>query len=182
MTNKVQYFEQTFMPLADDLYNYAYHLTLQQANAEDLVQETLIKVFKSIDQFDKGTNAKAWMFTILKNSFINQYRKQKASPSIVDYEDYIIKESNDTVWLDTDLEDYHQFLGDEMTVALDELKEEFREVILLCDMEDFSYEEIAAIADIPIGTVRSRLHRARKELQIKLKNYANSLGFKTEKL
>ncbi|HZG00392.1 MAG TPA: sigma-70 family RNA polymerase sigma factor, partial [Chitinophagales bacterium] len=115
------------------------------------------------------------------NTFINEYRRKKLRPAEVDYEDFVAYQDAEDVTrvgrLDTTHEIFQSMLGDEMTKAINELPVDFRTVILLCDVEDFSYEEIAKIVDIPVGTVRSRLFRARNMLKDKLRNYAKSLGY-----
>jgi RNA polymerase sigma factor (sigma-70 family) len=180
--NKEELFEQELLPHADALYNFAYHLTYNEADANDLVQETFMKAFRFIHSFDSGTNAKAWLFKILKNGFINDYRKKKKEPSKVDYEDIIAyqdaDEDNGGVAYDLREDIFEGMLGDEITIALNRLPIDFKTVILLCDIEGFSYEEIAKIIDIPIGTVRSRLHRARNMLKESLKEYAEKMGYK----
>jgi len=180
--NKEDLFEQELLPHADALYNFAYHLTYNEADANDLVQETFLKAFRFIHSYDSGTNAKAWLFKILKNGFINEYRKKKKEPNKVDYEDIIAfqdaDEDNGGVAYDLREDIFDGMLGDEMTIALNNLPIVFKTVILLCDIEGFTYEEIAKIIDIPIGTVRSRLHRARNMLKESLKEYAEKMGYK----
>lgn len=180
--NKEELFEQELLPHADALYNFAYHLTYNEADANDLVQETYMKAFRFIHSFDSGTNAKAWLFKILKNGFINEYRKKKKEPSKVDYEDIIAyqdaDEDNGGIAYDLREDIFDGMMGDEMTIALNNLPIDFKTVILLCDIEGFTYEEIAKIIDIPIGTVRSRLHRARNMLKESLKEYAEKMGYK----
>lgn len=178
-------FEQELLPHADALYNFAYHLTYNDADADDLVQETFMKAYRSIDSYHQGTNAKAWMFKILKNAFINEYRRKSKLPDTVNYEDYLLVDDQDEDGSSRPLVDIREdvfagMMGDEVSGALNGLPDDFRTVILLCDMEGFSYEEIAKIVDIPIGTVRSRLHRARNMLKEKLKDYAAHMGFKSE--
>jgi RNA polymerase sigma-70 factor (ECF subfamily) len=178
-------FEQELLPHADALYNFAYHLTYSDADADDLVQETFMKAYRSIDSYHQGTNAKAWLFKILKNAFINEYRRKSKLPDTVNYEDYLAVDDNDDETATHSLVDIKEdvfagMMGDEVSGALNSLPDDFRTVILLCDMEGFSYEEIAKIVDIPIGTVRSRLHRARNMLKDKLKDYASKMGFKSE--
>lgn len=174
-------FEREFLPHADALYNFGYHLTTDEDDANDLVQDTFMKAWRFIKSYQEGTNAKAWLFKILKNTFINEYRRKKLRPAEVDYEDFVAYQDAEDVTrvgrLDTSHEIFQTMLGDEMTKAINELPVDFRTVILLCDVEDFSYEEIAKIVDIPVGTVRSRLFRARNMLKDKLRNYAKSLGF-----
>jgi len=178
-------FENELLPQIDALYNFAFHLCYNEEDANDLVQETYLKAFRFIDKYIQGTNAKAWLFKILKNAFINQYRKKSKRPTRVDYEDIVSYHDNDDASFSefTDLrqELFESMMGDEVTIAINSLPMDFRTVILLCDIEGFTYEEIAKIIDIPIGTVRSRLHRARKMLKEKLKEYAASLGYKDKR-
>lgn len=182
---KEELFDKELLPHADALYNFAYHLTYSDADANDLVQETFMKAYRSIDSYHQGTNAKAWLFKILKNAFINEYRRKSKLPDTVNYEDYLAYEDSDDDHqhgsvIDMKEDVFAGMMGDEVSEALNALPDEFRTVILLCDMEGFSYEEIAKIVDIPIGTVRSRLHRARNMLKDKLKDYASKMGFKSE--
>lgn len=178
-------FEQEFMPQIDALYTFAYHLTYNEDDANDLVQETYLKAFRFIDKYDEGTNAKAWLFKILKNAFINQYRKKAKQPNRVDYEEIVgyhdEEDTNFSSYMDLREEMFQGMMGDEVTNAINALPVDFRVVILLCDIEGFTYEEISKIIDIPIGTVRSRLHRARNLLKTKLQEYAESLGFKDKR-
>lgn len=175
---KNTFFEKLFLPLLDASYNFAFRLTLDEDDAQDLVQDTYLKAYRFIDSFQEGTNAKAWLFRILKNSFINDYRKKTKQPSKVDYQeveqaynsDEDAPQTNSTT--DLRVEVLQDMIGDEVANALNSLAIDFRTVIILCDIEGFTYEEMSKILDIPIGTVRSRLHRARQILKEKLKNYA----------
>jgi RNA polymerase sigma-70 factor (ECF subfamily) len=182
---KKRVFNQEFMPHIDAMYNFAFRLTLDEDDAKDLVQETFMKAYRFINSFETGTNAKAWLFRILKNSFINNYRKKSKQPSKVDYqevESYYNSDSvNENITTDLRVETVQHLIGDEITNALNSLDVDFRTVIILCDLEGFTYEEMAKILDIPIGTVRSRLHRARNLLKEKLKQYASSLGYKDKR-
>lgn len=175
-------FERELLPHLEALHSFAFHLNYNEDDAADLVQETYLKAFKFIDKFEEGTNAKAWLFKILKNAYINQYRKDSKKPSIVDYEEVAVyfdeEEGQTSSYFDLREEIFENMMGDEVSIALNTIPEEFRTVIWLCDIEGFSYEEISKIIDVPIGTVRSRLFRARNMLKEKLKNYAVSLGFK----
>jgi len=175
-------FEEEFMPQIDALYTFAYHLTYNEEDANDLVQETYMKAYRFIDKYKEGTNAKAWLFKILKNAFINQYRRKSKQPTKVDYEDIAGYQEgdDDTSYADLREEMFQSMMGDEVTNAINALPVDFRVVILLCDIEGFTYEEISKILDIPIGTVRSRLHRARNMLKDKLRTYARSLGYDKE--
>lgn len=175
-------FDRELLPHADALSTFAYHLTYNEEDANDLVQETYLKAYRFIDKYDEGTNAKAWLFKIMKNAFINQYRKKSKRPTQVDYEEVVgyHEEEEDTSfssYLDLRQEIYQDMMGDEITTAINALPVDFRTVILLCDIEGFKYEEIAKIVDIPIGTVRSRLHRARQMLKEKLREYATKKGY-----
>ncbi|WP_017732387.1 sigma-70 family RNA polymerase sigma factor [Nafulsella turpanensis] len=178
---KVQIFDGEFLPHIDAMYNFAYRLTFDEDDAKDLVQETYLKAFRFINSFEEGTNAKAWLFRILKNSFINDYRKKSKEPNKVDYNEvetyYNSEDANAEITPDLRVEALQDMIGDEVTNALNSLAVDFRTVIILCDLEGFTYEEMAKILDIPIGTVRSRLHRARNLLKDKLKSYAQSMGY-----
>lgn len=177
-------FDREFMPHIDSMYNFAFRLTTDEDDARDLVQDTYLKAFRFISSFEQGTNAKAWLFRILKNSFINDYRKKSKEPSKVDYQEvettYNSEESADTNHtVDLRSDTVQDMIGDEVANALNALPVDFRTVIILCDIEGFTYEEMAKILDIPIGTVRSRLHRARNLLKEKLRDYAKSMGYDT---
>lgn len=169
-------FEREFLPQIDALYNFAYNLTRNETDANDLVQETYLKAYKFIESYRENTNAKAWLFRILKNTFINDYRKRKNRPTQVDYEENVLfHQESDTLFsgsLDLQEDMFSAMMGDEVTLAMEALKVDFRIVILLSDIEGFSYEEIAEIINVPIGTVRSRLFRARNMLKEKLQAYA----------
>jgi RNA polymerase sigma-70 factor (ECF subfamily) len=178
---KQDIFDHEFMPHIHSMYNFGYRLTLDRDDAKDLVQDTYLKAFRFIESFQKGTNAKAWLFRILKNSFINDYRKKSKEPSKVDYQEvetyYNSDEVDRQITPDLRVESLKDMIGDEISNALNSLDVDFRTVIILCDLEGFKYEEMAKILDIPIGTVRSRLHRARNLLKEKLKSYAQSMGY-----
>lgn len=178
---KHRIFETEFLPHIDAMYNFAFRITYDEDTAKDLLQDTYYKSYKFIESFQSGTNAKAWLFRILKNSFINEFRKKNKEPVKVDYQDvetyYNSDDVNEVITSDLRVEVLQDMLGDEVSNALNSLAVDFRIVIILCDLEGFTYEEMAKILDIPIGTVRSRLHRARNLLREKLKSYAKSLGF-----
>jgi RNA polymerase sigma-70 factor (ECF subfamily) len=178
---KTEIFNNEFMPHIHSMYNFGYRLTLDRDDAKDLVQDTYLKAYRFIESFQKGTNAKAWLFRILKNSFINDYRKKSKEPSKVDYQEvetyYNSEEVDRQITPDLRVESLKDMIGDEISNALNALDVDFRTVIILCDLEGFKYEEMAKILDIPIGTVRSRLHRARNLLKEKLKSYAKSMGY-----
>lgn len=179
---KLHVFNDEFMPHINSMYNFAYRLTLDSDDANDLVQDTYLKAFRFIDSFERGTNAKAWLFRILKNSFINDYRKKSKEPAKVDYQEvetyYNSDEVDRQITPDLRVESLQDMIGDEISNALNSLDVDFRTVIILCDLEGFKYDEMAKILDIPIGTVRSRLHRARNLLKEKLSEYAKKMGYK----
>ncbi len=177
---KDRIFNDEFVPHLDALYNFAYHLTFNEEDANDLVQETALKAYRFVASYHVGTNAKAWLFKILKNAFINEYRKRSKLPSKVDFEDIATyHDSDETNVRNVDLrnEIFQGMLGDEVTLALNALPVDFKTVVLLCDIEGFTYEEMSKIIDIPIGTVRSRLHRARNMLKEHLSGYASKMGY-----
>ena len=180
MTRKDRIFNREFYPLMDAVYGYAYRLTNDREFAEDLVQETYLKVWHFMHSYTEDTFAKAWLFRICRNAFINEYRSKKNLPFKQDFEDIVVYHNEDDPanprYFGLHEEMNHSLMGDEMTRALGALRPDFRTVVLL-DLEDFTYEEIAAILDIPIGTVRSRLHRARNVLADKLRDYAQATGY-----
>jgi len=174
-------FEEEAVPHLSALYNFAVRLAKDREDAADLVQETMLKAFRFFNSFEKGTNCKAWLFRIMKNSYINRYRKTSKAPDTVEYD--AVEEFYDTIKASTvetsTLEDelFNQALDDQVSDAIQNLPDDFRTVIILCDIEGFTYEEIAEFIDCPIGTVRSRLHRARKILAASLSDYARERGF-----
>lgn len=174
-------FEEELMPHIQALKTFAYHLSYNENDADDLVQETYMKAHRFIDKYDEGTNAKAWLFKILKNAYINEYRKKSKRPHKVDLDDVISYHDSESgrgsSYHDLREEIFQNMMGDEVTTAINSLPVDFRTVILLCDIEGFTYEEISKIIDVPIGTVRSRLFRARNMLKEKLKNYAILHGY-----
>ena len=175
-------FHDEFMPHINSMYNFAYRLTLDSDDAKDLLQDTYLKAYRFITSFQQGTNAKAWLFRILKNSFINDYRKKSKEPSKVDYQEvesfYNSDEVDRQITPDLRVEALQDMIGDEISDALNSLDIDFKTVIILADLEEFKYDEMAKILDIPIGTVRSRLHRARNLLKEKLSEYAKKMGYK----
>ncbi len=174
-------FEREALPHMDALYNFALRMTGDPDDADDLLQETYLKAYRFFDKFEAGTNCKAWLFRIMKNSFINIYRKSSKEPDKVGYED--VEEFYHTIRAESadpnDLEEklFSNLLDDDVSRALESLPEEFRTVVILCDIEEFTYEEIAEFVECPIGTVRSRLHRGRKMLRAKLLQYAKDRGY-----
>ena len=180
---KQEEFQKEAVTHINALYNYALHLTMNPDDANDLVQETYLKAYKFFDSFEKGTNCKAWLFKILKNNYINKFRKNAREPGKVDYD--LIKDFYHSIKdAQSDSEDlnagyFKSLMHDEVYQALNSLPDEFREVIQLCDIEGFTYEEIANMVESPIGTVRSRLYRGRKLLRGKLNEFAKKYGYNT---
>ncbi|MEJ2105616.1 MAG: sigma-70 family RNA polymerase sigma factor [Ignavibacteriaceae bacterium] len=178
---KEEDFTTETLPHENALYNYALKISGNADDAQDLVQETYYKAYRHFDKFQSGTNSKAWMFMILKNTFINDYRKSKREPYKLDYEQiqnfYENVKSDRAQENNLDSDYYNNLLDDELTEAIDQLPTKMREVFLLCDLEGYSYEETAELVQCPLGTVRSRLHRARHMLQEILFDYAKDKGF-----
>ena len=181
-------FEDIAMEHLDSLFSMAIRLVFNKEAAEDLVQETYLKAYRFFDTFQKGTNIKAWLFKILRNTFINKYRKTVNLPSEIFYEDVesvnsnlSYKQESDSAELTDTLETKYNDLGnlmeDDVKHAIDSLPIEYKEAILLSDVEELSYNDIAEITNVPIGTVKSRLNRGRKLLQKSLWEYAKDRGF-----
>jgi RNA polymerase sigma-70 factor (ECF subfamily) len=164
----------------DRLFGAALRLTRHRAQAEDLLQETFLRAWRSFHTFQPGTNARAWLYRILVNAYIDGYRKTSREPEVVDQEDvdefYLysrVQESEEFRRSGNPEETFLATLMDaDVKAALDSLPDPFREVVVLADVEGFSYREIAEMLGIPIGTVMSRLHRARRRLQVALWEYA----------
>jgi len=160
-------FEQLAMPLFDRLYNFAHWLTRNREEAEDLVQETYVKALKGFSSFEPGTNFKAWIFRILRNTFLTSRTGLKAATVPLDLQDNdaalpVENETPETILIDRTSERI-------MQEAIAELPVPFREILLLCEVEEMSYQDIAATLAIPMGTVMSRLSRARRALRSTVK-------------
>ena len=181
-TDADEVFRREMLPHKDALTAFAYRLSEDPDEAADLVQNAYLKAYRFIGTYQPGTNAKAWLFRILKNGFINEYRRRQSLPPVVDYDEVIVLEERGDasvpVYVDLRVELFEALLGDEVTQAINGLPVNFRLVLLLADVEGFTYEEIAKITDVPIGTVRSRLHRARGVLKERLGDYAREWGIK----
>jgi RNA polymerase sigma-70 factor (ECF subfamily) len=171
-------FEKEALVHLDVLYRVALRLSGNPADADDLVQETMLKAYRAWDQYEKGTNAKAWLLTILRHAFINEYRRRTRHPETVDVdtiEPYaVFSEVQDE---DPQGAFFDRIVDDQVLRAIDQLPEVFRETLVLSDVEGMSYQEIAGILEVPIGTVKSRLFRARQLLQTKLYDYAVEMGY-----
>jgi len=171
-------FEREALVHLDALYRVALRLTNNAADADDLVQETMLKAYRAWDQYEKGTNAKGWLLTILRHAFINEYRRRTRHPENVDLDTIepfaVFGEVQDD---DPQGAFFDKIVDDEVLREIDKLPEAFRETLVLSDVEGMSYQEIAKILEIPVGTVKSRLFRARKVLQGRLYEYAVNQGY-----
>ncbi|MEM1414992.1 MAG: sigma-70 family RNA polymerase sigma factor [Myxococcota bacterium] len=175
-------FEAEALPHLDTLYGAALRFTRSPSDAEDLVQDTLLKAYRFYDRFEAGTNIKAWLLKILTNTFINRYRRSVRERKVFD--GAIAKPVGEGVMSRAAMRGLsrpveaaqRRILAQEIQAAIDELPEDYRIMVLLADVEELAYKEIAEIVGCPIGTVMSRLHRARKQLQKKLVRQAVELG------
>ena len=184
-----QEFESLALGNLDSLYSAALRLTKNERDAEDLVQDTCMRAFRFFDRFERGTNIKAWLFKILTNTFINRYRRRVKERTVVEgnerdavHERFVSRDATD---LAANPEQYFfdRLLSDDVLQAIDALPIDFRLVVILADLQEFSYKEIADILDCPVGTVMSRLFRGRKLLQKTLRDYALGQGvFSTDHL
>lgn len=178
---KQRAFEREALPHMDLLYNYALRMTFNAADAEDLVQETYLKAFRFWDSYEQGTNIRAWLFRIMKNAYINRYRKEKKEPETVEYQEIenFYNSVRESAAESSDLQEsvFNNLLEDDVANAIAALPEDFRTVVILCDIEELTYEEVAEFLDCPIGTVRSRLHRGRKLLRAQLTEFARKRGY-----
>ena len=176
-----QGFEQSAIPHMPLLRGYALHLTNNSENAKDLLQDTYLKAYRFWNNYEEGTNIKAWLYQIMKNSYINNYRKKVREPNKVEYDEnrFCYKTFHDGSFDHTYLKVKHsdEMFEDEIAHSLESLPHAFKTVIILSDVEELIYAEIAQIVACPVGTVRSRLHRGRKMLQKRLFNYAKDNGY-----
>jgi RNA polymerase sigma-70 factor (ECF subfamily) len=172
-------FDDVILPHVDGLYGTALRLTRNERDAEDLVQDAVLRAFRFFHRFERGTNAKAWLFKILTNTFVNKYRKKQRERSVLDEvqaDDGAALHGDHPGNRDPETVVINRLMSDHVKQALEELPEEFRLAVVLADLEDFSYREIADIMECPIGTVMSRLYRGRRALQRLLTEAAREQG------
>ena len=171
-------FDEEALPHLDALYRVALRLTADPSRAEDLVQDTMLKAYRAWRTYRPGTNAKGWLLTILRNTFINDYRRRKLEPVAMDLEAAEpLAIPRDVAEADPEGAFFSRIVDEKVIEAIDALPTDFREVLVLSDMEGLSYAEIAAALEVPVGTVKSRLFRARRQLQTALYAHAVEMGY-----
>ena len=184
--NKRKAFEEEALPHMDALYRTALRMTKNEIDAEDLVQEAFVKAYRFWDKFELGSNCRAWLFKIMTNIFINEYRSKSRSPvsvNVDDIDDNFLYGQLAAGGIDQNPERtlFNKIFDDDVKKAIEGLPDDFRLVVVLSFLEGFSYQEIADIADLQLGTVKSRLHRGRKLLQKELYDYAIKNGYVKDK-
>ena len=181
-------FEQEALPQVDALQNFALQLCRDKQLSMDLVQETLLKAYTYFNTYREGTNCRAWLFQICKNSYINDAKRKKLQPVAIDLQEQEAGDHGERAedegrglhisFQDTISESLEtDFLSDEVTSAFEMLPADYQTVLILCDMEGYTYDEIAEYMQAPVGTIRSRIHRGRKMLANELLGYARTQGY-----
>ncbi len=182
-------FKQEALTHLDEVRSFAYRLCRDEQYAQDLVQETMLKACTSFHTYRQGTNCRAWLFQICRNTFINELRRRRLQPMTFDFREEGPRDSSDAEYSgggkqvqsaladDTDMRRHASFMNDEVTTALESLPPEYRTALILCDIEDFTYKEIAGFVSTPLGTIRSRIHRARAAVAGRLTDYAERSGW-----
>ena len=184
-------FREEALPHLDAVYRFALRLSGDPSEAEDLVQETFLRAYRSWDQFTAGTRAKSWLFTICRNVFLRQRDRTRRHDEIVRTETARVPGQTggaaiNPVWVSSLARDpegrfFDSIVDDEILRAIDDLPEEYRTAVVLSDLEGLSYDEMAQLMEVPVGTVKSRLFRARRQLQEVLYEYAVEMGYIAER-
>ncbi len=178
-------FEEEALPYLDAVYRFAVRLTGAREQAEDLAQETFLQAFKAWDQYTPGTRCKSWLFTIARNLHLRGANRRHRYDEILaenagrswDPENPVNPLWASIVAVDPEGEFFSSIVDERVLTAMDDLPEEFRTAVMLCDVEGLTYEEIAALMEVPVGTVKSRLYRGRRQLQETLYDYAVAAGY-----
>jgi RNA polymerase sigma-70 factor (ECF subfamily) len=180
-------FEREALVHLDSLYGAAYRLTRNPRDAEDLVQDAVLRAYRFWDSFEKDSNCKAWLLRILTNTFINEYQRKKRSREVLDAAaaeqeatDGVLVHAGAQLQRDAEQVMVERSVSDDVQRALDALPDDFRTAVVLCDIEGLSYKEIAEIMECPVGTVMSRLFRGRRLLQGSLREFAVAEGYVRE--
>jgi len=180
-------FEATVLPHTNALYGGAYRLTRNAGDAEDLVQDTVLRAYRFWHTYQEGSNCKAWLFKILSNTFINSYQRKRRSGEILNAAiaeqastDGVLIQAKSLNQLSPEELLVQQSMSEDVERALASIPDDFRVAVVLCDVEGFSYKEISEILECPVGTVMSRLYRGRRLLQKELHDFAKSQGLLQE--
>jgi len=177
--SKTEEFEGVALAHMDSIYRFALCMAKNESDAQDLVQDTYLKAYRFFDQFQEGTNCKAWLLTILKNTFINSIRRDRRHPQMLRLSEMGERGLELSADADPEGKVFEDLFDDDVTAAMDAMPDSYRTVVLLADVEGLSYREIADIVGCPIGTVMSRLSRGRRLLRKKLQSYAAQYGYVT---
>jgi RNA polymerase sigma-70 factor (ECF subfamily) len=175
--SKAERFESVALRYMDSIYKSALYRTRNEEDARDLVQDTYLRAYRFFDKFDEGTDCRAWLYSIMTNIFINSFRRKKKRPTGIRISE-MQKQGEDLPGEDNPEDEvFGDLFGDDVTNALESIHEQYRAVVFLADVEEFTYKEIADTVGCPIGTVMSRLHRARELLRRRLREYAEYYGY-----